>query len=91
MVVDSTTLLLSWSPPNNPQCVTGYEVYNNSVLLDTIANMTSYTINSLYQGIVYSYNVSAIDKKETRGLISEHVVINFSGTCMLILCETINH
>ena len=84
LAIDSMTLLLSWLPPDDSQCVTGYNIYNNSVLLDTIANITSYTVNNASQDVVYYYNVSAIDKNNNQGQISQQVTINLSGTVTYI-------
>ena len=42
----------------------GYKIYNDSTLLETIANITSYTINDVSQDIVYDCKVSPIDKRE---------------------------
>ena len=80
LAIDGVTLLLSWLPPDDSQCVTGYNIYNNSVLLDTIANITSYTVSNASQNVVYYYNVSAIDKNDNQGQISQQAVINLSGT-----------
>ena len=60
MAEDGNTLALSWLPPSDSQCVTGYKIYNDSTLLETIANITSYTINDISQDIVYDYKVSAL-------------------------------
>ena len=86
MAIDSSTVLLSWLPPDDSQCVTGYRIYSNSVLLDTITNITSYTVSDVSQGTIYYYNVSAIDKQDNEGQISQQeIMINFSGMTLFLI------
>ena len=82
VAVDSSTVMLSWLPPDDSQCVTGYRIYSNSVLLDIITNITSYTVSDLTGGTIYYYNVSAIDKQDNEGQISQSATINFSGSIL---------
>jgi chitodextrinase len=58
--IDSTHLSLSWSASTDNVGVTGYNIYRNGSLLNSVSS-TSYTDASVVAATTYSYSVSATD------------------------------
>ncbi|MBX4189033.1 hypothetical protein KW785_00370 [Candidatus Parcubacteria bacterium] len=57
---DTTHVNLSWSASTDNVAVTGYKIFKNGALLNTVTN-TSYTDGTVVAGTSYSYSVSAMD------------------------------
>ena len=56
---------LTWDASSDNVGVTGYEIYRDDVLIDTVGPATSYTDNVLVPG-VYTYYVRALDEAGNR-------------------------
>jgi hypothetical protein len=66
--VSSSHIDLNWTSATDNVGVTGYQIYRDGVLLDTISALTSYADNTVTGNVTYQYQVRAID---AAGNISE--------------------
>lgn len=71
-VVSSTQVDLSWSASTDNVAVTGYEIYRDSVLIDTTTS-TTYSDNVLLSGLTYEYQVQAYDGGGNKSGLSSSV------------------
>ena len=77
--VNSSTVLLSWSPlvTDHLMCIAGYTItYDNTQV--NISNITTFIKNDLSQGN-NSFTINGRDKKGTLGETSDTVTIDLSG------------
>lgn len=65
----SDQIVVLWEPATDNTAVVGYQIYRNSVLIDTTAYPV-YTDNGLQSGISYDYQVTAIDRAGNRSDLS---------------------
>ena len=85
VVLDSSQVQLTWSPPSDHSiCITKYtiRVISDTVVdktANTSGNMTIFTIMELSSGNVYNFSVAGVDKRDIIGLFSEPVIIDLSG------------
>ena len=66
--ISSSHIDLTWTSSTDNVGVTGYQIYRDGALLDTIGAQTSYTDNTVNGNVTYEYRVRAID---AAGNISE--------------------
>ena len=66
--VSSSHIDLSWTSATDNVGVTGYQIYRDGALIDTIGALTSYSDNTVIGNVSYEYHVRAID---AAGNISE--------------------
>jgi hypothetical protein len=59
--ISSSHIDLTWTSATDNLGVTGYQIYRDGALLDTIGALTSYTDNTVTGNVTYQYHVSAID------------------------------
>src|SRR5215213_7439470 len=59
--VSASHINLSWTSATDNVGVTGYQIYRDGILLDTIGGLTSYTDNMVTGNASYEYRVLAID------------------------------
>ncbi len=59
--ISSSHIDLSWTSATDNVGVTGYQIYRDGVLLDTIGALTSYSDNTVTGNVTYQYQVRAID------------------------------
>jgi chitodextrinase len=59
--VSSSRINLSWSASMDNVAVTGYRVFRNGALLQTLGNVTTYANTGLAASTTYSYAVRALD------------------------------
>lgn len=59
----NASVALSWSAPSNTggSAITNYKIYRNGTLLATIGTNTTFTANSLLNGVSYSFTVTAVN------------------------------
>src|SRR3954465_10361771 len=59
--VSNAQINLSWSPSTDNVAVTGYRVFRNGALLNSLGNVSTYQDTSLNAGTTYAYTVQAFD------------------------------
>ena len=59
--VSTSRIDLSWSASTDNVAVTGYRVFRNGALLNTLGNVTTYQNTGLTAGVTYIYTVRALD------------------------------
>jgi chitodextrinase len=59
--VSTSQINLSWSASTDNVAVTGYRVFRNGTLIDTLGNVTTYQNTGLSAGTTYSYRLRALD------------------------------
>ena len=59
--ISSSHIDLTWTSATDNVGVTGYQIYREGALLDTIGALTSYTDNTVIGNVTYEYHVRAID------------------------------
>jgi PKD repeat protein len=64
--VAAGNVALSWNAASDDIGVTGYEIYRNGVLFDTVGNVTSYTDTTAAIETQYQYVVKALDARGNR-------------------------
>lgn len=70
--IGQTTFILTWAAATDNIAVTGYDVYQNTVKLNTSSiTGTSYTVNGLTPGTGYVFAVKAKDAANNESSISE--------------------
>ncbi len=70
--ITQSSLTLSWSPSSDDTGVTGYYVYVDSVLTDSVAgNLTTINITSLLDSTTYVFAVSARDAAQNVSELSD--------------------
>jgi chitodextrinase len=74
VVVTDTTANVSWSASTDNVGVTGYNVYLDDVLLETVTS-TSYELTDLTAGTTYTVGISAVDAAENE---SERATAQFT-------------
>jgi len=65
----SSSVTLFWTASSDDRAVTGYEIYRDSVLINTVA-VVGYTDPSVLSDITYIYSVKAIDAAGNRSAAS---------------------
>ncbi|WP_136669107.1 M4 family metallopeptidase [Flavobacterium sp. H122] len=75
----SSSTTLSWTASTDNVGVTGYDVYQGSTLLATVAS-TSYTVTGLTASTAYSFSVKAKDAAGNVSASSNVVNVTTSGT-----------
>ncbi|WP_350292605.1 fibronectin type III domain-containing protein [uncultured Croceitalea sp.] len=56
-----TTVNLSWSGATDNTAVTGYRIFKDGVLENTLANVDSYAVTGLTENTAYSFTATALD------------------------------
>ena len=59
--ISSSHINLSWTSATDNVGVTGYQIYRDGTLLDTVGAGTSYTDNTVSGNVSYQYQVRAVD------------------------------
>lgn len=68
--VSSSQINLSWAASTDDRRIAQYKIYRNSLLVDTIGNVTSYSNTGLTNGTSYSYYVIAVDSSNNLSIQS---------------------
>ena len=72
--VAATSFTLSWSPATDNVAVTGYNVYEGTTLVNSVAN-TTYTVTGLIATTNYSFTVTALDAATNESAASSTVAV----------------
>lgn len=58
----NASAILSWTAPfDGGSSITNYNIYRDGLLLATTGTNTSFTVNSLTNGVAYAFNVTAVN------------------------------
>jgi len=57
----SSVIDLAWEPSLDNIAVTGYKIYQDTVAIDTIGDVTTYRVSGLAENTAYDFNVTALD------------------------------
>ena len=74
------TLRFNWTASTDDIAVAGYKIYVNSVLFDTIAVFTEYTLFNLTNNTSYNIQVSAYDDNGNESTLSRIVAMSTTNT-----------
>jgi hypothetical protein len=77
--ITNTSVVLNWAASTDDVGVTGYEVYKNGTLLNTVTT-TSFSVMGLNRATAYSFYVKAIDGYGNRSAASNVVDITTLNT-----------
>jgi endonuclease I/chitodextrinase len=82
-----TTTNLSWSASTDNVAVTGYDIYQGSTLKGTSSG-TTFAVNSLTTGTLYSFSVKAKDAAGNASAASNTVTVTTATTASLAYCTS---
>ncbi len=71
-----TTADLSWLGATDDVAVTGYNVYQNGVLITTLGNVSTYQITGLTASTSYNFTVTTIDAASNESVVSNTVTVS---------------
>jgi chitodextrinase len=69
-----------WFASADDIAVRGYAVYQDDILIDTIAAVTGYTVTGLEAGRTYNFHVVAVDAARNQSAASNLVTVTTSQT-----------